>query len=250
MSALVSPIAGPSRLPFVLASTARRTFHSSPISRSHVGSLPVPIPAGVTLDLAAVSATGGADRLRTVTVTGPRGSHSLAVPPFVQLAPPSAETDGRLVVSVADPRVKHQKASWGLVRALIGNAVRGVSEGYTLPIRLVGVGYRAAVEPVPPSLLFTRPTALCTSSVRGAHSVKPPTHRLNLKLGYAHPILIPIPKDISVATPQPTRIVLSGTDKQKLGLFGERIRRWRKPEPYRGKVRRVADSWRPDDQLM
>jgi large subunit ribosomal protein L6 len=57
-----------------------------------------------------------------------------------------------------------------------------------------------------------------------------------LKLGYAHPILIPIPEGITVTTPQPTRIVLQGVDKQKLGLFAAMIRRWRKPEPYRGKV--------------
>jgi large subunit ribosomal protein L6 len=57
-----------------------------------------------------------------------------------------------------------------------------------------------------------------------------------MKLGYAHPIYIDIPADITVTTPQPTRIVLSGTDKQRLGLFAAKIRRWRKPEPYRGKV--------------
>lgn len=63
-----------------------------------------------------------------------------------------------------------------------------------------------------------------------------PTERLNMKLGYAHPIYVDIPAGITVTTPQPTRIVLQGTDKQKLGLFAEKIRRWRKPEPYRGKV--------------
>lgn len=61
-----------------------------------------------------------------------------------------------------------------------------------------------------------------------------------MKLGYAHPIYIDIPADITVTTPQPTRIVLSGTDKQRLGLFAAKIRRWRKPEPYRGKVRRAS----------
>jgi large subunit ribosomal protein L6 len=66
-----------------------------------------------------------------------------------------------------------------------------------------------------------------------------PTERLNMKLGYAHPILIDIPAGITVTTPAPTKIVLSGTDKQKLGLFAAKIRRWRKPEPYRGKVSHV-----------
>jgi hypothetical protein len=69
-----------------------------------------------------------------------------------------------------------------------------------------------------------------------ASSTANATHRINLKLGYAHPILIPIPEGITVTTPQPTRIVLQGVDKQKLGLFAAMIRRWRKPEPYRGKV--------------
>lgn len=152
-------------------------------------------------------------------------------------------------MSVHDSEEKSQRSLWGLTRSLINNAIKGVSEGYSVELRLVGVGYRGAVEPIPKVFLD-----LQSQMPRAARPAKPgappyvlpplPTERLNIKLGYAHPVLIDIPAGITVTTPAPTKIVLSGTDKQKLGLFAAKIRRWRKPEPYRGKVSHatVADS--------
>ncbi|KAJ9110901.1 hypothetical protein QFC19_001410 [Naganishia cerealis] len=140
-----------------------------------------------------------------------------------------------------DPSAGTQKAVWGLTRALLANALTGVSEGYRLALRLVGVGYRANVEDIPQSLRDIA-TRIPTSRTAPSTTAVAPTQRLNLKLGYAHPIYIDIPTDITVTTPQPTRIVLSGTDKQRLGLFAAKIRRWRKPEPYRGKGIFVGDE--------
>ncbi len=236
MNILTTSLAGPStsRLTVsALTSTfqSRRSFHSSPSSCSHIGSTPLPIPSTVSLSIPPPSTSR-----RSITVTGPLGSTSLLIPLPINLSPPT-ESNPVLSVAVQDASRKDQKALWGLTRALLGNAVFGVSEGYKLAIRLVGVGYRAAVEPIPPSQQFEAPKALNTSSAsQRTTSTSQSTHRLNIKLGYAHPILIPIPPHITVTTPQPTRIVLGGIDKQKLGLFAAMIRRWRKPEPYRGKV--------------
>ena len=120
-----------------------------------------------------------------------------------------------LNVSVEDPGVKQQRQMWGLTRTLIHNAIIGMSEGFTLPVHLVGVGYRAALE----------------QNERGDGQ------RLHLKLGFSHSVYEPVPAHIKVEVPLPTRIVLSCTDKHLLGLYAAKIRRWRPPEPYKGKVR-------------
>lgn len=237
--------------------TAHRTFSSTPTQHSQIGKLPLTIPSGVTLHLppsltlpSSIPPTSASAR-RSIRITGPLGEHVLPISSAIVLQPPSSFipsssssgtiTAGSLSLSVQDPTTKSQKALWGLTRALLANALTGVSEGYRLALRLVGVGYRANVEEIPESLrsIASRiPKRAAASSKLNTDepSLAPPTHRLNMKLGYAHPIYIDIPSDITVTTPQPTRIVLSGTDKQRLGLFAAKIRRWRKPEPYRGKV--------------
>ena len=151
-------------------------------------------------------------------------------------------------MSVHDAEEKAQRSLWGLTRTLINNAVVGVASGYSVDIKLVGVGYRAAVEPIPPvfqnlnkqlrqrRLAETAGKAGAGGAVQADEEARLPTDRLNIKLGYAHPILIDIPHGITVTTPATTQIVLKGTDKQRLGLFAAKIRRYRKPEPYRGKV--------------
>lgn len=153
-------------------------------------------------------------------------------------------------MTVHDAEEKSQRSLWGLTRTLINNAVVGVAEGYSVDIKLVGVGYRAAVEPIPPVNLNLNKQLRQRREAEGKASAEElavplPTDRLNIKLGYAHPILIDIPHGITVATPAPTQIVLKGTDKQRLGLFAAKIRRYRKPEPYRGKVSLVANHCLP-----
>ncbi|KAL7421311.1 54S ribosomal protein L6 mitochondrial [Cryptotrichosporon argae] len=251
-----------------------RALHSTSAAQSHIGSLPIPLPASVTLAYPAPAINPGTPRTspaarRTVTISGPLGSQVVPVDPAIILHPPPATSSSAsssasaaasaaasgsastalpaLGVSVHDASSRSHAALWGLTRSLLFNAVRGVSEGYTVELRLVGVGYRAAVEPIP--AVFR---ALHASMPRAARPARPgappyalpplPTDRLNIKLGYAHPVLIDIPHGIAVETPQPTKIVLRGADKQKLGLFAAMIRRWRKPEPYRGKGIFVGDE--------
>ncbi|BGP27493.1 60S ribosomal protein [Rhodotorula toruloides] len=212
-----------------------RPFSSSVFASSHVGSNPIPLPPSVSFEAPPTPtnvSTHSASNPLSARVRGPKGELLVPIHPFVRLssttpavssasAAPSAST---LTVSVDDAKVKHQRAIWGLTRALLANAVKGVSEGYTLPLRLVGVGYRAAVEDVP-------------NAASGG-----PRQRLNLKLGYSHPVLIDLPLDISATTPAPTSILLTGIDKQRVGQLAAKIRKWRVPEPYNGKGIFVGDE--------
>lgn len=122
-----------------------------------------------------------------------------------------------------DQNAQHQREMWGTTRTLIANALEGVTAGYRLSVKMVGVGYRAALEeaPVPPGVK--------AENWKGRM-------RLNLKLGYSHPVLMVIPEGITVEAPLPTKLFVLGTDKRAVTQFAAQIREWRKPEPYRGKV--------------
>jgi large subunit ribosomal protein L6 len=207
---------------------AIRQLHSTCARSSHIGSTAIIIPKPVDLQFPfdhPASSTSTAPP-RTLSVSGPLGRQALPIPNAVVLENQAAG----LVVRVLDAEDRKQRSLWGLTRTLINNAVVGVSTGYTLELRLVGVGYRASVEQIPEALIEL------SKQIPRSSPIPIPTQRVNLKLGYAHPVYVDIPEDIRVATPAPTSIILSGTDKQKLGLFAAKIRRWRKPEPYRGKV--------------
>ncbi|KIK27364.1 hypothetical protein PISMIDRAFT_674707 [Pisolithus microcarpus 441] len=123
-----------------------------------------------------------------------------------------------LTISVDNAEEKKQRAMWGLTRTLINNAVVGMTEGFTVPIYLVGVGYRAALEDDP------------RGTIDGGGG-----KRLTMKLGHSHNVYVPVPPYIKAEVPSPTKIVLSCTDKHLLGLFAAKIRKWRPPEPYKGK---------------
>ncbi|GAA6041903.1 hypothetical protein JCM8097_000213 [Rhodosporidiobolus ruineniae] len=219
-----------------------RSFSATAPALSHVGSAPIPLPPTVSFlppppsssSSSAPSSSSSAPPSTRAFVRGPKGELAIDIAPFVKLdlapAPSSAAPGGGSILSVAvdDPSVKQQRAAWGLTRSLLANAVVGVSDGYTLPLRLVGVGYRAAVESLPPPPLGS------TAST--------PSQRLNLKLGFAHPVLIDLPHDVQATTPAPTSIVLQGIDKQRLGQVAARIRSWRIPEPYNGKGIFVGDE--------
>lgn len=123
-----------------------------------------------------------------------------------------------LAISVDNAEEKKQRAMWGLTRTLIKNAVVGMTEGFTVPIYLVGVGYRAALEADP------------RGTIDGGGG-----QRLSMKLGHSHNVYVPIPPYIKAEVPSATKIVLSCTDKHLLGLFAAKIRKWRPPEPYKGK---------------
>jgi large subunit ribosomal protein L6 len=122
--------------------------------------------------------------------------------------------DGLLTISRPDES-KTMRARHGLVRQLINNQVTGVTEGFVKSLEIVGVGYRAQVE----------------------------GKFLDLQLQYSHPVKYPIPADIEVVCPEPTRIDVKGTDKQRVGQVAAEIRAYRKPEPYKGKgIRYVGET--------
>jgi large subunit ribosomal protein L6 len=217
---------------------AVRQLHSTRLAASHIGStvIPIPKPVDIQFPFNQPATSTPSTSSRSLIVNGPLGKHTLPIPHPVVLE----NQQGSLVVSVLDAEDRKQRSLWGLTRTLINNAVVGVSTGYTLELRLVGVGYRAAVEPIPSSLIELQKQIPRAASRSGQQPLPTPSRRINLKLGYAHPVYIDIPEDITVTTPAPTSVVLAGTDKQRLGLFAAEIRRWRKPEPYRGKVSRSS----------
>jgi large subunit ribosomal protein L6 len=128
---------------------------------------------------------------------------------------------------------------------LIANAIKGQSEGYHIPIYLIGVGYRAALEvdqrALTSALASAGAKSITITNYQG-EAGKLPTRRLTLRLGYSHPIFVPIPDDITVIVPAPTIIRLWSRDKQKVGQFAADIRALREPEVYKGKVRVVLLS--------
>ncbi|RVX73517.1 hypothetical protein B0A52_02405 [Exophiala mesophila] len=157
-------------------------------------------------------------------VTGPLGQLTLPIPQYLST---SQDSDGKkLNVSVLESDETHQRSMWGTMRALIQNTISGVSEGHTCILRLVGVGYRATVE----------------DSATTKKPEYPGQKFVNLKLGFAHPVEMGVPMGVKASTPQPTRILLEGCDKQVVTQFAAEIRRWRKPEPYKGKGIFVNDE--------
>ncbi|MCG3181101.1 MAG: 50S ribosomal protein L6 [Phycisphaerae bacterium] len=140
----------------------------------------------------------------SVSVKGPKGELATAVPQGVSVA--FDEAKRVLVVTRASDAKKH-KALHGLVRALLANNVHGVTVGYTKGLEIVGVGYNARVQ----------------------------GNKLLLTVGFANVVERVIPVGVKVELPQPTKIVISGPDKQAVGHFATDVRKVRPPEPYKGK---------------
>jgi len=147
---------------------------------------------------------------QTVSVKGPKGTLSFVVDENVAVV----VDKGAIKV---DPRneTKRARAMWGTSRALIDNMVTGVTKGFEKKLEISGVGYRAAVQ----------------------------GKNLQLALGYSHDVVYPIPEGITVATPKPTEIVVSGIDLRKVGQVASEIRRYRSPEPYKGKGVKYSDEF-------
>jgi large subunit ribosomal protein L6 len=178
--------------------------------RSHIGGKPITVPANVQLS----PIIPGSD----LQITGPLGTLSVFLHPFVKIDS-SPTSPNVLSVSVDDPQIKMQRAMWGTTRTLISNAITGITEGYTVPLYLVGVGFRAAIEEDP------------RGSDDGGSG-----RRLSMKVGFSHTVYVPIPPHIKAEVPMPTKIVLSCTNKEKLGQFAADIRAKKPPEPFKGKV--------------
>lgn len=145
-----------------------------------------------------------------VAVKGPKGElkHVLVDEVIAKLE------DGSIEVAPRD-ETQAARAMWGMSRTLVANLVTGVTEGFTKKLEITGVGYRAAVQ--------------------GSN--------VQLQLGYSHDILFPIPEGIQVQCLKPTEIVITGIDKQKVGQVAAEIRRFRPPEPYKGKGVRYAGEF-------
>jgi large subunit ribosomal protein L6 len=144
----------------------------------------------------------------SITVKGPQGSLSRQIPEPITIR---QEGDELLVERPNDER--NSRARHGLVRSLVNNMVVGVSAGFSKELEIVGVGYRAAAAG--PS-------------------------KLDLALGFSHPVAVEAPEGITFEVPAPTRIIVKGIDKEAVGQVAANIRKIRKPEPYKGKGVRYA----------
>ena len=143
----------------------------------------------------------------TISVKGPLGTVSRVADPNV-----GVERDGDRLVCKALGNSRHANAMSGTMRALVANMVTGVTKGFERKLALVGVGYSAQAQ----------------------------GDKLNLTLGFSHPVVHQMPKGVKVATPTQTEIVISGVDKQLVGQVAAEVRAYRAPEPYKGKGVRYA----------
>ncbi|XDG05599.1 hypothetical protein ABKA04_005214 [Annulohypoxylon sp. FPYF3050] len=146
----------------------------------------------------------------------------MQIPPYIHIN--HDEEASRAVLSIEDTKAKQQKEMWGTTWAYLKQYIIGVSEGHTAVLRLVGVGYRAMIEERPKKEEYPGQKFVC------------------LKLGFTHPVEEPVPFGIKASTPQPTRILLEGVNREEVMSFAARIRKWRRPEPYKGKGIFVNDE--------
>jgi large subunit ribosomal protein L6 len=138
----------------------------------------------------------------TIEVKGPKGTLNMSITGGINV-----EIKDNEVIFTRENDFKKNKALHGLYRALLQNLIIGVTEGYTKKLELVGIGYKAELK----------------------------GEKLVLLLGYSHPIVFIAPKEVKIEVPVPTSIVISGIDKQLVGLIAAKIRSFREPEPYKGK---------------
>ena len=139
---------------------------------------------------------------QVLTVKGPKGALELQMRDEIRY---DISDEGISVVPAND--TKAARAFWGMQRTLVQNLVTGVTEGFSKVLEISGVGYRAQAQ----------------------------GRNLRLQLGYSHDVNFPVPEGVDVKTPDANTIEISGIDKQKVGQVAAEIRRWRKPEPYKGK---------------
>jgi large subunit ribosomal protein L6 len=147
---------------------------------------------------------------QTVTMKGPKGALHFVVPDdiIVKMDKGTVKVDPR-------SETKRALAMWGTSRTLVANLIAGVTKGFEEKLEITGVGYRATLQ----------------------------GKNLQIALGFSHDIIYPIPDGITIATPKPTEIVVTGIDKQKVGQVAAEIRAFRPPEPYKGKGVKYAGEY-------
>ncbi|KAI6784224.1 54S ribosomal protein L6-like protein [Emericellopsis cladophorae] len=203
-----------------ISANQSRLFSATSRCPSKLGRTPITIPQGVTVTKGDLVAKQGsrdwkATLMSKLTVNGPLGQLSFDAPEYILL---EQDLENKLIkMNIEDVENETQKEMWGTSWKYLSNCITGVSEGHSAILRLVGVGYRATVQ-----------------ERRGKQSFHGQQH-LILKLGFTHTIEEPIPAGLKVTTPQPTRILIEGTDKVEIMSFAGRVKQWRKPEPYKGK---------------
>ncbi len=166
---------------------------------SRLGKTPIPIPKGVEVKF----------EKSLVTVKGPKGSQTIEIPNGLK----GEIADDKLTVIWSDD-IDMADSFYGFYRAMINNLIVGVSQGFEKILKMIGVGYRAALS----------------------------GNSLDLQLGFSHPSKIEIPEGINVAVDKSTRLIITGIDKQKVGQFAATVRAVRPPEPYKGKGVRYEDE--------
>ncbi len=137
-----------------------------------------------------------------LTVKGPKGTLAMGLTDLIEYK----LDDGQISVKPAND-TRAARNHWGMQRTLVSNLVEGVTDGFTKILDIKGVGYRASAQ----------------------------GKKLKLQLGYSHDVDLDVPEGLEVKTPDQTTVEISGIDKQAVGQFAAEIRRWRKPEPYKGK---------------
>lgn len=172
---------------------------------SRVGKKPLPLPKGVEATING----------RTVSVKGAKGTLSTVLPASITVTSGAGEDGLTELTFTPAGNPRQLSASWGTARALVNNMVTGVTSGFTISLKLIGVGYRAAVQ----------------------------GKQLNMTLGYSHPIEILIPAGITVEVKDQTELTLTGNDKQVVGQFAANIRGRRAPEPFKGKGVRYTNEY-------
>ena len=166
---------------------------------SRVGKKPIVLPSGVKVSISATQ----------LEVQGPRGKLNTPVPPGISFSLDKGE-----LLCQRESDARQHRAFHGLARALANNAVKGVTDGFSRDLDIVGVGYRAQVE----------------------------GSKIVFALGFSHPVEFAIPEGIKVAIEKQTHVTVSGIDRQKVGQVAAEIRRLRKPDPYKQKgIRYVGE---------
>jgi large subunit ribosomal protein L6 len=167
---------------------------------SRIGEKPIQIPGATKVEV----------KDNSIFVEGPKGKLSLNFSSRI-----SMEIKDNQIVLKRQSDAKSDKSLHGLYRALVSNMIKGVTEGYTKELEIIGVGFKAQAA----------------------------GNKLNMQLGFSHPVNFAVPEDIKIETPKPTQIVIKGINKEKVGEIASEIRAIYPPEPYKGKGIRYTGEY-------